>query len=157
HLSNVIAHGGEATRIRIFDDGEDPDAPAESVSRVLKPLTAERIRHMMEVTVQAGTCHHAFTDEDGHPYLGAIRVAGKTGTLRPDSNEGMASWFTGFAPSQTPEIVLSVLLLNGKVWRRKANELARDFLRVYLHRSGRGWVSDPFETPPAAAGMAVAR
>src|SRR6185436_16419399 len=117
--------------------------------RVLGALTARRMLHMMEVTVQAGTCRHAFSDPDGHPYLGAIRVAGKTGTLRPDAKEGMASWFTGFAPSRSPEIVLSVMLENGKVWRRKANELARDFLRVYLRKSGRGWVSDPFERAPS--------
>jgi peptidoglycan glycosyltransferase len=146
HLANVIAHGGEATQIRILDDEQgDPDARAPSAGRVLRALTAERIRHMMEVTVQSGTCRHAFSDEQGHPYLGNIRVAGKTGTLRPGSNEGMTSWFTGFAPSRSPELVLSVMLENGKVWRRKANELARDFMRVYLRQNGRGWISDPFE------------
>ncbi|HEY4157855.1 MAG TPA: penicillin-binding transpeptidase domain-containing protein [Polyangiaceae bacterium] len=149
HLANVIAHGGEATRIRIFEDGRDPDALAESVARVLHPLTAERIRHMMEVTVRSGTCRHAFSDDDGRPYLGNIRVAGKTGTLKPGSSEGLTSWFIGFAPSRSPEVVVSVMLENGKVWRRKANELARDFLRVYLRKAGRSWLSDPFEREPS--------
>jgi penicillin-binding protein A len=149
YLASVIAHGGEATRIRVTAQGSvDEDEPAEVLSRVLKPRTAERIRRMMEVTVRSGTCHHAFTDERGHPYLGSIRVSGKTGTLRPEANEGMTSWFMGFAPSQKPEIIVSVMLENGPVWRHKANELARDFLRNYFHGHGRPWVVDPLATPP---------
>lgn len=151
-LASVIAHGGEATKIRVIEqknpppDGSTDDA-AELVGRVLKPLTAERIRRMMEVTVHGGTCRHAFSDEAGRPYLGNIRVSGKTGTLRPEANEGMTSWFIGFAPSQKPEIIVSVMLENGTVWRHKANELARDFLRSYFHGHGRPWVSDPLATP----------
>ena len=113
------------------------------IGRVLKPLTAARLRRMMEVTVRSGTCRHAFSDTSGRPYLGNMRVSGKTGTLRPEANEGMTSWFIGFAPSQNPEVVISVMLENGAVWRHKANELARDLLRSYFHAHGRPWISDP--------------
>ncbi len=150
YLASVIAHGGEATpiHIRATDaSDEEPEPTPESAPRVLKPRTAERIRRMMEVTVRSGTCHHAFSDEHGHPYLGSMRISGKTGTLRPEANEGMTSWFMGFAPSQKPEIIVSVMLENGAVWRHKANELARDFLRNYFHGHGRPWVSDPLTSP----------
>ncbi|HEX3854827.1 MAG TPA: penicillin-binding transpeptidase domain-containing protein [Polyangiaceae bacterium] len=159
YLASVIAHGGEATRIRVTaPDSADSDEPAEIVERVLKPRTADRIRRMMEVTVRSGTCRHAFSDESGHRYLGNIRVSGKTGTLRPEASEsardprkgeGMTSWFMGFAPSQKPEIIVSVMLENGSVWRHKANELARDLLRNYFHGHGRPWVSDPLGAPAA--------
>ena len=152
YLASVIAHGGQAIRIRVAESsGNAGDAPEETASdeeapvlaRVLKPLTAARLRRMMEVTVRSGTCRHAFSDTSGHPYLGAMRVSGKTGTLRPESSDGMTSWFIGFAPSQNPELVISVMLENGPVWRHKANELARDLLRNYFHAHGRAWISDP--------------
>jgi cell division protein FtsI/penicillin-binding protein 2 len=161
YLASVIARGGQAIRIRMTEANADPssdpaplrvsrsasdeptsdDAPV--IGRVLKPLTAARLRRMMEVTVRSGTCRHAFSDASGRPYLGNMRVSGKTGTLRPEATEGMTSWFIGFAPSQNPEVVVSVMLENGAVWRHKANELARDLLRSYFHAHGRPWISDP--------------
>lgn len=147
YLASIVAHGGEATRFRVTEstegESQSDEEEAEVVSRVLKPLTAERMRRMMELTVRAGTCRKAFSDESGHPYLGTLRVSGKTGTLRPETNDGMTSWFIGFAPSEKPEIIVSVMLENGPVWRRKANELARDVLRTYFHAHGRPWISDP--------------
>lgn len=160
YLASVIARGGQAIRLRVTqpsqasrDEGADSSShddadkvsgdEAEIVGRVLKPLTAARMRRMMEVTVRSGTCRRAFSDANGRPYLGNMRVSGKTGTLRPESSDGMTSWFIGFAPSQDPEIVVSVMLENGSVWRQKANELARDLLRSYFHAHGRPWISDP--------------
>ena len=63
-----------------------------------------------------------------------MQVAGKTGTLRPTPHSPTTSWFVGFAPSRRPRIVVGVLLQNGKVWRQKANEVARDVLRVWFAR-----------------------
>lgn len=162
YLASVIAHGGESMpiRIRASDANEENDAagPAtpEAPARVLKSRTADRIRRMMEVTVRSGTCRHAFSDERGRPYLGNMRVSGKTGTLRPEANEGMTSWFIGFAPSEKPEVILSVMLENGAVWRHKANELGRDFLRSYFHGHGRPWVSEPLTVPQGEPNLPLA-
>jgi len=160
YLASVIAHGGQAIRIRMTeptpDATSDPagtpndDDDAQVIGRVLKPVTAARLRRMMEVTVRSGTCRHAFSDASGRPYLGNMRVSGKTGTLRPEANEGMTSWFIGFAPSQNPEIVISVMLENGAVWRQKANQLARDLLRNYFHAHGRPWITDPLAASEGA-------
>lgn len=164
YLASVIARGGQAIRLRMTEQpeaekieaSEPPETDealrpraddAQVIGRVLKPLTAARLRRMMEVTVRSGTCRHAFSDASGRPYLGNMRVSGKTGTLRPEATEGMTSWFIGFAPSQKPEIVVSVMLENGAVWRHKANELARDAMRAYFHTHGRPWISDPLAEP----------
>jgi cell division protein FtsI/penicillin-binding protein 2 len=105
---------------------------------VLSATTAQRLERMMEVTVASGTARSAFHDELGHPLLGNVQVAGKTGTLHPSEaqGEGVASWFLGFAPARAPAVVVSVLLENGAVWRRKAVEVARDVLRSYFVARG---------------------
>ncbi len=145
YLASVVANGGLAPRLKIVRSAGDYAAPRESefLGRVLSFATARRLSRMMEITVRGGTAHHAFSDEDGRPYLGQLRVAGKTGTLQPRPGAPTSSWFIGFAPVDSPRIVVSVLLQNGPVWRRKGAEVARDFLRVYFSRQHRPGVTAP--------------
>lgn len=157
YLASIIAQGGVARRFHLVrKSGEALTAEVDDETRVLSASTARRITRMMEVTVHSGTSRLIFNDETGHSLLPGIRVAGKTGTLRPDSSGETASWFIGFAPSQKPEIVVSVMLENGAVWRQKAAEVARDLLRVYFHRRGAPNIVDPLSTLPGG-GLAARR
>jgi cell division protein FtsI/penicillin-binding protein 2 len=156
----LIARGGVPIGLRLHDS----IAPAASASPLTphpSPLTAQpsplfssrtaqRLTRMLEVTVETGTSRAAFTGPDRKRYLPGIRVAGKTGTLRPgQGDETTTSWFVGFAPSRSPEVVVSVMLVNGSTYRRKANELARDLLRTYFRSHGRAHtITDPFEDAP---------
>jgi len=147
YLAAVIATGGLAPRLRIVARAPDYTASEglETEGRVLGATTAQRLERMMEVTVTSGTARPAFHDELGHPLLGSIQVAGKTGTLHPSeaSGEGLASWFIGFAPARSPTIVVSVLLENGSVWRKKAVEVARDVLRSHFAARGSAGIRAP--------------
>jgi cell division protein FtsI/penicillin-binding protein 2 len=156
YLMTLIARGGVPVGLRLHE-------PSDSAPASLPPAapfsakTAQRLTRMLEVTVDAGTSRGAFTAPDGRRYLPGIRVAGKTGTLRPAEGEDtMTSWFVGFAPSKNPEVVVTVMLVNGHTYRRKANELARDLLRTYFRAHGRSaTVTDPFE-PSAPEPLAAA-
>ncbi len=143
HLVYTIARGGLEPRMTLRAPAGLGSGAAPPARRLVRADVAARLSRMLEVTVHSGTSLGAFTDERGDSYLGDIRAAGKTGTLQPDPAGAMTSWFTGFAPSRRPEVVVSVLLQNGPVWRSKANALARDVLRVYF--KGRRGI-----TPPAA-------
>jgi cell division protein FtsI/penicillin-binding protein 2 len=160
YLMTLIARGGAPVRLRLHEPtGEASDSILNpQASPVFSARTAQRLSRMLEVTVETGTSRGAFTGPDGKRYLPGIRVAGKTGTLRPEQGEDtMTSWFVGFAPSRSPEIVVSVMLVNGHTYRRKANELARDLLRTYFHAHGHAQtVTDPFapEAPEALAAAA---
>lgn len=145
HLAHVVAAGGRAFRLRIVRRAGDYALPSEPeyLGRVIAPSTAVELRRMMEVTVHSGTSLEAFSDELGQSYLGPIRVAGKTGTLKPAPNAPTSTWFTGFAPSRRPEVVVAVLVQNGEIWQRKANEVARDVLRSYFAAKGRAGVTPP--------------
>jgi peptidoglycan glycosyltransferase len=155
YLLTLIARGGAPIELRLHDGipSHEPEPLAARAPAPFSARTAQRLTRMLEVTVETGTSRAAFTAPDGKRYLPGIRVAGKTGTLRPgQGEETMTSWFVGFAPSRNPEVVVSVMLVNGHTYRRKANELARDLLRTYFRAHGRaGSVTDPFaEAAPEA-------
>jgi cell division protein FtsI/penicillin-binding protein 2 len=149
YLAGVIANGGISPHFRIIEaiDGEPVTAAEDPLPRVMGSTTAHRLERMMEVTVQSGTARSAFHDDLGHPLLGRVAVAGKTGTLHPSdaTRDGAASWFIGFAPARSPTVIVSVLLENGGVWRRKAAEVARDVLRSYFSARGAAGVRPPLE------------
>jgi cell division protein FtsI/penicillin-binding protein 2 len=127
YLAYVIANQGRAGQLQLLD-GPAPSTGAPFAA--IQPETAAVLHRMMELTVRRGTSWRAFHDVHGRPYLPGVSIAGKTGTL--GDSEVTLSWFVGFAPSQHPEIAVSVLLRNGAVWHRKANEVARDWLRDYF-------------------------
>lgn len=153
YLMTLIARGGSPIGLKLHEAPPEASdsAPTAQASPLFSARTAQRITRMLEVTVETGTSRGAFTAADGKRYLPGIRVAGKTGTLRPEQSEDtMTSWFVGFAPSRNPEIVVSVMLVNGHTYRRKANELARDLLRTYFRAHGHAQtVTDPFAEPVA--------
>jgi cell division protein FtsI/penicillin-binding protein 2 len=148
YIASVIAQGGLAQRLHLVAPPETGSLPeAETPTRILKKATARRLTKMMEVTVRSGTSRGVFHDESGRSLLPGVRVAGKTGTLRPGSRSETTSWFVGFAPADKPEVVVSVMLENGAVWRQRAAEVARDLLRVYFHRKGMTKIVDPLAPP----------
>lgn len=155
-LAYLVANGGRARRMTLNATETSEDAEAGDTLEVddapMKPRTARRLRRMLEVTVHSGTCLSAFSDDQGQSYLGNIRVAGKTGTLKPLSRGPTTSWFIGFAPSRSPELVVSVMLENSPVWRRKASHVARDVLRAYFH--DRPGVTHPLEISSSAGSNA---
>ena len=172
YLMTLIARNGAAVDLRLHEDVSNDDGAIATAqpSAVFSARTAQRLARMLEVTVETGTSRAAFTAPDGKRYLPGIKVAGKTGTLRPGplgsgpqpttgtAEDTMTSWFVGFAPSRNPEIVVSVMLVNGKTYRRKANELARDLLRTYFRSHGHApTVTDPFAPAPDALAATAAR
>ena len=150
HLALTVANRGRAPRMRLIERAGSYVAPAEAtlLERGMSANTAWRLTRMMEVTVHSGTSLEAFSRPSAHAqsYLGSVRVAGKTGTLKRGSEAPTTTWFTGFAPSRKPRVAVTVLLQNAPLWRRKANEVARDLLRAYF-ADQRG-VTHPFAAAP---------
>ncbi len=139
-LASTIA--GEGTMIRpvLVESVSDTmgvtlyHAPegAQVLRKPVKPETARAVREMMEATVSTGTGYHAFHDTDGKGFLGAMRVAGKTGTLTRSQTQQYYTWFVGFAPVGDPQVAIATLVINKPKWQTRANVLARDVLRAYF-------------------------
>jgi peptidoglycan glycosyltransferase len=151
NLATTIANGGEMLRLSLVasvkdDAGEIYRGPTsrQVLKRALDASVASQVTAMMEQTVDNGTSYKSFHDKHGKAYLPDIRVAGKTGTLTKPTTEGpFYTWWVGFAPSNKPEIALSILVANRPKWRVKATNIAADMLRVYFADKKAPGVSDP--------------
>ena len=139
HSIGGLAMGGVWHRPRLvsrsqmaaIDPGSGPDPPRR---RDIDPGHMELLRQAMWTVVNgAGT--------GGQARLREIDVCGKTGTSQRVSNDLRLkanredfeddAWFVGFAPCDSPEIVVAVLLENGK-HSYYAAAVARDILQVWL-------------------------
>src|SRR3569832_672927 len=98
---------------------------------------------MMRETVASGSATKSFRGPGGRPYLGDVRVAGKTGTLTRNEQNRFYTWFVGFAPTDRPEVAVAALIVNTPIWRMKAPQLARDVLRAKNTKQNK-----TKETPP---------
>ena len=92
---------------------------------------------MMVQTVASGSAFKSFHDArpvEACTLAPGVQVAGKTGTLTDHAQDRHYTWFVGFAPSEEPEVAVSVLVVNTPIWQVKAADIARDVLRAYFAR-----------------------
>jgi cell division protein FtsI/penicillin-binding protein 2 len=61
-----------------------------------------------------------------------VTSAGKTGTAQWSSKKANHAWFTGFAPYEDPQVVITVLVEEGKEGSTVAVPMARDILKWYF-------------------------
>jgi membrane peptidoglycan carboxypeptidase len=114
---------------RVLDaNGHELPIPAGSRRRVMTPELADDLREMLTETVRSGTARRAFRARGGRPLLGAVQVAGKTGSLSGRDPDGRYEWFIGVAPADEPRIAVAAVLVNGKLWWSTASQVAADLL-----------------------------
>lgn len=123
----AIANGGELCTPRVVGRGE---------CRILgiKRENIDLVRQgMTEACSTGGTGFTFFDFSDKHP---GVRVACKTGTAETDDGKEPHAWFTAFAPSDSPEIVATVMIENGGEGSRTAGPIARGIFDYWFSRSG---------------------
>jgi len=128
----AIANNGnllEPHLAEAFVDAKNGNAETinPTVRRVLPydSATLQIVREGMRQAVTAGSSRP----------LGVLReaVAGKTGTAQFGSQDRTHAWFTGFAPFDNPQIVITVLVEGGGGSYDVAIPLAEEALRAYFH------------------------
>jgi len=77
-----------------------------------------------------GTAYNAFRDFKWS-------AAGKTGTAEQGGSRPTHSWFTGFAPVEEPEVIVTVFVQDGGYGSGLASEISRDILDYYFERNPR--------------------
>ena len=146
----VLANGGTLYRPHLVKELIDVDGQVvkefepEMISRLAaSPAQIEAVRAGLEAVVgeTGGSGRRAA--------LPGIRVSGKTGTSQVVSNKRFQSyaksdlpykyrdhaWFTAYAPSENPEVVVTVLLEHSGGGGTNAAPLARQMLAAYFDSS----------------------
>lgn len=82
------------------------------------------IQSGLRLSVVDGSCRYLLTLP--------VKTAGKTGTAQYGSGNKTHAWFTGYAPYDNPEIVLTILIEGGGEGSSVAVPLARDILLWYF-------------------------
>lgn len=100
--------------------------------KILESETVTVVRDGMRQTVTNGSARSLQTIP--------VPVAGKTGTAQWSHNYAPHSWFTGFAPFDNPEIVITVLVEQGGD-ETAAVPISRDILQWYF--ANRATVDNP--------------
>jgi len=91
---------------------------------IIKSSDIQIVREGMRQAVTAGSAIR----------LNSLNVpaAGKTGTAQWSSKKAPHAWFTGFAPFDQPEIVITILVEEGEEGSRVAVPIADEFMRWYF-------------------------
>lgn len=78
----------------------------------------EAMTGMMEKVVNEGTGTLLKTS--------AYQVAGKTGSAEADSDGTTHAWFVGFAPSNHPKLVVSIVVEGAEPWKIRGSDCEKD-------------------------------
>ena len=140
-LASVPASGGLLRWPHVIQSVRRPHKPLlvprrPPARRVLNRGPARQLRRMMVRTTVIGSGRRGFRSRRGRPFLGDIKVGGKTGSLSRKNPYLQYSWFVGFAPADKPQVAFAVLLGNPPRWRIKAHTAARALLTQYFKKQG---------------------
>lgn len=131
-FTQFFANGGKIYRPHLVRNIIEPDGAkyldteiAVVKQNFIKPDAVEIVRQGMRQTVTSGS---ARSIEAVVP----VEVAGKTGSAQWSSKKAPQAWFTGFAPFDKPQVVITVLIEEGKEGSSAATPVAREFLKWYF-------------------------
>ena len=115
-LDSVVSAGGE--EIKKF--------MPSSYGSLMTAKEAADLTELMQAVVTEGTASGARTD--------AYTVAAKTGSAEFEAGKETHAWFTGFAPAESPRLVVTVLVEEGGSGGKAAVPIARQLFDLYMSR-----------------------
>ena len=125
----AVANGGTIMKPYVVDQVQDANAKVLDKTKPqswLQPITsatAATLRDLMVQVVKNGTGTSAA--------LSGVQVAGKTGTAEVATGQPHA-WFAGFAPADSPRVVVAVIVENGGYGGSVAAPIARQVIAAAL-------------------------
>lgn len=131
-VTAAIANGGTLMKPYMLDSvvsaGEETIKkfmPA-AYGNIMSAEEAAGLTELMRAVVAEGTGSGVRTD--------AYTVAAKTGSAEFETGKETHAWFTGFAPAQSPKIVVTVVVEEGGSGGKAAAPIARQLFDIYMSR-----------------------
>lgn len=131
-ITAAIANGGTLMKPYLIDHVENIGGeeikkfmPA-SYGNLMSAEEAGILTSFMRSVVTEGTGSAVRTD--------AYTVAGKTGSAEFETGKETHAWFTGFAPADDPQLVVTVIVEEGGSGGKAAAPIARSIFDVYFSR-----------------------
>lgn len=131
-ITAMVANGGEMMKPYVVDRVESADGrivkqyKPKSQGKLVDEWVTEAMTGMMEKVVNEGTGTLLKTS--------AYQVAGKTGSAEADSDGTTHAWFVGFAPSNHPKLVVSIVVEGAGTGGKYAVPIAKKMFREYLSK-----------------------
>jgi penicillin-binding protein 2 len=131
-FTSVFANGGKLYRphfVKLILSGNDvPLSQTEIVpirEDFIDSYNIMVVRKGMKDTIDYGSASSMQTV--------GVEIAGKTGTAQWSSKKENHAWFTGFAPFDNPELVITILIEEGGEGSSVAVPVAREYLDWYFN------------------------
>lgn len=110
------------------NSGSNPaQKPVVLKENIIKRTFVDAVREGMRESVVNGSARRLS--------LLPVPTAGKTGTAQWSSTKKPHAWFTGWAPYENPELVLTVLIEEGEEGSKSAIGVAYDILNWYFRKN----------------------
>lgn len=133
-VTAAVANGGVLHDIHLVRALRDSKT-GEVSQTAMEPAGQPVVPAQTLATVRAGM-RRAVTDGSAAGLQSVpVAVAGKTGTAQWNETKSNHAWFTGFAPYDSPEIAIAVLIEEGGDGSSAAVPVARDFLTWYFSQN----------------------
>lgn len=131
-LTAAIANGGVLMKPYLIDRVEN--AAGEEVKKFL-PSSYGALMSATESKALAGLLREVVVSGTGSAVrTDAYAVAGKTGSAEFEAGKESHAWFTGFAPADNPQLVVTVLVEESGSGGQIAAPIARSIFDTYFSR-----------------------
>src|SRR5690606_19712059 len=114
-VTAAIANNGDVMKPYLVDEVRTSDldvldrTEATKLSDAVSASTARKLNDMMVAVVDGGTGRTA--------QIPGVKVGGKTGTAQSAPERPPYAWFVSFAPADTPEVAVAVMIQDAGVER----------------------------------------
>ncbi len=149
-FASIVANDGNLKRPKLIKSLHygDENLLDEEISfedeKVLSSEAADQMAQLMSKTVEFGTARKSFR-KMRRKLKRRLEIGGKTGSITGGFPEGKRDWFSAYAKPKNGKnngISVSVMSIQGPMWRAKSSYLAKNVIEYYYRQIEKAGAED---------------